>query len=73
MFEENWVDEPTFVSSRAEHEKKHTDVVIDESKRPIFGVLTEPIRGQLYKKRAHHSGEDEPIEGNASYVPRAHV
>ena len=71
---EAWDELPTRVSSLAEHKKKHTDVRIDETKRPVFGVLSEPIRGSLHTKKAHHHLDDPEVEGDQlSYIPKAHV
>lgn len=45
VFEESWTDVHE-ESARESHERRHhVDVLIDENKRPVFGVLTEPIRG----------------------------
>jgi len=54
---------------------KTTDFdVIDHSRRPVIGVLTEPLRGELYTKANSRFKEDELIETpTASYVPKAHV
>ena len=49
---------------------------IDHSQRPVIGVLTEPLRGDLYKKGA--TSVNDKIDGRREsaapgYVPRAHV
>lgn len=43
---------------------------IDYSKRPVIGVLTEPLRGELYEGHEQIDGGVDRIPG---YVPRAHV
>ena len=48
---------------------------IDHSKRPVVGVLTEPLRGDMYRANDEYreeigKGKDEGVPG---YVPRAHV
>jgi hypothetical protein len=43
---------------------------VDNSKRPVIGVLTEPIRGDLFK---NHEPIGDGIERVPGYVPRAHV
>lgn len=48
--------------------------MFDQSKRPVIGVLTEPLRGDLYKagdeSRQQIGGGVDNVPG---YVPRAHV
>lgn len=77
-FEESW-SEKTKVrqSSAAEHDKRHTLTEIDEARRPVIGVLTEPLRGDLYKSKQVDHEDDTLIttssEQSLSYVPKAHV
>ena len=55
-------------SSRKAHDKKHIMKDIDSSKRPVIGVLSEPLRGKVQSKGTN----DEVIDLN-SYIPKAHV
>lgn len=48
--------------------------VIDYGRRPVIGVLTEPLRGEMYAPSGNRFIKDELIETpTASYVPKAHV
>lgn len=42
--------------------KKNSYTSLDANKRPVIGVLTEPIRGDTYE-----------IKQAVSYIPKAHV
>ena len=54
--------------------EKHEYDVIDHFKRPVIGILTEPLRGELYTPSNSRFKEDELIDtSTASYVPKAHV
>ena len=48
---------------------------ISDNRRPIYGVLTEPIRGTMKSKSANSDSEDKSIEEDEllSYIPKAHV
>lgn len=55
-------------SSKRSHEKKHIMKDIDSSKRPVIGVLSEPLRGKI-----HATGSTEETVDITSYIPKAHV
>ncbi len=65
------------MSAVTQHNKRHIYTEVDENKRPVIGVLTEPLRGNLFKEREDHLDEDDLVssykDGTASYVPKAHV
>lgn len=51
---------------------------MDATRRPVIGILSEPLRGDAYKPKEHfydlqgdlvHNRE----EATATYVPKAHV
>jgi hypothetical protein len=48
---------------------------LDHSARPVVGILTEPLRGDLFHPadKKHHKGETYAAVEEASYVPRTHV
>ena len=52
---------------------------ISDNRRPIYGVLTEPIRGNMQSKSAEkdllNGLEDKSIDESElmSYIPKAHV
>jgi hypothetical protein len=46
---DDWTDVEEITSSKALHNLHHTHKPYDHSRRPVFGVLTEPIRGNLKK------------------------
>jgi hypothetical protein len=68
---DDWTDVKEITSSKALHELVHNYKPLDHKRRPVYGVLTEPIRGNLKK------GEGEKAEkidnADLSYVPKAHV
>lgn len=49
-----------------EHDLNVKRVVINTQKRPIYGILTEPLRGSLTINGANVESFDE-------YIPAAHV
>lgn len=44
-------------------------VEISDNRRPIYGVLTEPIRGNMKSKTNNEGEQSEEF----SYIPKAHV
>jgi len=65
---DEWKDAEEVTSAKKIHDLRHEYKPYDHKKRPVYGVLTEPIRGTLKK------GEKETVENaNVSYVPRSHV
>jgi len=50
------------------HGKYHV-VEISDNRRPIYGVLTEPIRGNMKSKTNNEDVQSEEM----SYIPKAHV
>jgi len=45
---------------------RHQMTDIDATKRPVIGIMTEPLRGDLYSDQKADSR-------NVTYVPKAHV
>ena len=71
-----WKDRPAMKDDMITQTRdlKYTKM-IDHSKRPIVGVLTEPLRGDMYRESDEYKdevgkGKDYGVPG---YVPRAHV
>lgn len=52
--------------SNAPKETYHV-VEISDNRRPIYGILTEPIRGNM------KSGDSKVETNEISYIPKAHV
>jgi len=74
-FEVKWSDvaEKKANAYRAHNEKESYDV-IDHSRRPVIGVLTEPLRGEMYTPATSQFKEDELEDTSAaSFVSKAHV
>jgi len=48
---------------------------INNNSRPIFGILTEPIRGDMKKNNTNNVEETVSANKNQylSYIPKAHV
>jgi hypothetical protein len=76
--EEKWTKSDAELDSSLDIYKRsisYTD--IDHGKRPVIGVLTEPLRGDMYKPKEHFYGSQEVLhertEQTATYVPKAHV
>ena len=71
-FKETWIEKPT--KSMVEDLKERSQTVyFDATKRPVIGVLTEPLRGDLYQASSQTNklnSEEELVPG---YVPRSHV
>jgi len=68
---DDWTDVKEITSSKALHELHHNHKPLDQSRRPVYGVLTEPIRGALTKGEGDKKETIEHAE--MSYVPKAHV
>ena len=58
-------------------------IEINGNKRPIYGVLTEPLRGDMHKNSSSTTDEKEKQDSSenwykgdsneVSYIPKAHV
>ena len=74
-FQETWKERTESQDLLTELKDMQYTKKIDGNRRPVVGVLTEPLRGDLYKVNEKlrlesvHEGEDR-VPG---YVPRAHV
>lgn len=53
-------------------ENRHASIKISDHRRPVYAVLTEPIRGRMRNKKDDTQTFDHNSE-EISYVPRAHV
>jgi len=53
--------------------RSFTDV--DYTRRPVIGILSEPLRGEITKQRLINSDESEPeaLSSYSAYIPKAHV
>ena len=58
---DDWTDVQEITSSKALHNLHHTHKPYDHTRRPVYGILTEPIRGNLKKGDKIKS---KGIEGN---------
>ena len=76
-YQEKWTepDAKHAEDSARAHLSKQTEFdVVDHTRRPVIGMLTEPLRGDMYTKSSSRFKEDELIETpSSSYVPKAHV
>lgn len=52
--------------------KFHT-VDISDNRRPIYGILTEPLRGNLKNKNANSDKGYDSEKETVSYIPKSHV
>ena len=73
-YEEKWTE----VEKKSEAYRAHVEQLdyaeIDHGKRPVIGVLTEPLRGGMYTPSNSRFKKDELVDtSEASYVPKAHV
>lgn len=55
------------------NQKKHRIADVSNYRRPIIGVLTEPLRGDMEKKDKSLFETIYQISEDKSYIPRAHV
>jgi hypothetical protein len=53
--------------------KKHRISDVSNYRRPIIGVLTEPLRGDMEKKDRSLFETIYQISEDKSYIPKAHV
>lgn len=51
---------------------RHASIKISDNRRPVYGVLTEPIRGRMRNKKDETQTYEHSSE-EVSYIPRAHV
>ena len=75
-FRETWKERPVKKDMISLQKELRYTKFIDHSQRPVVGVLTEPLRGDLYKKGAINVNDkvDRGVEkASPGYVPRAHV
>lgn len=73
-YQEKWTEVEKKNSAFEAHKEKHEYEVIDHGKRPVIGILTEPLRGELYTPSNSRFIKDELMDtSTASYVPKAHV
>jgi hypothetical protein len=64
QYHDSWVDKPDFDSTYKAFEDIKTAKVVEHGRRPVIGILTEPLRGDLL---------DLDSQGPVSYVPKTHV
>ena len=48
---------------------KFKQIAISDARKPVFGMLTEPLRGDL----VNFEDKSDRYSGKTSYVPRSHV
>jgi hypothetical protein len=53
-------------------EERHARMKISDNRRPVYGVLTEPIRGRIRNKKDDSQNYDHRND-EISYIPKAHV
>lgn len=76
-FKETWKDRPVKDDMISLQKELRYTKFVNENQRPVIGVLTEPLRGDLYMAEASQSLNDKiggrSEEAKPGYVPRAHV
>ena len=73
-YEEKWTEVERKNSAYRAHLEGLELAEIDHGKRPVIGVLTEPLRGDMYTPSNSRFKRDELVDTSvASYVPKAHV
>ena len=50
-YHDSWVERVHDASSALAHELEHTLRTVEHGRRPVVGVLTEPIRGDMFLSR----------------------
>ena len=55
-FVETWTDRPRKTDMITKEKERRESIMIDHGKRPVIGVLTEPIRGDLFKRGEERMG-----------------
>ena len=68
---DEWKDAEDVTSAKRIHDLRHEYKPYDHKKRPVYGVLTEPIRGTL--KQGEKADDKTVDDASVSYVPRSHV
>lgn len=74
QYEEKWTEaaEKKYSSFRSHNENQWE--AVDHGRRPVIGILTEPLKGEMYTPSNSRFKQDELVEtSTASYVPKAHV
>lgn len=51
---------------------RHANIRVSDNRRPVYGVLTEPIRGKIRNKKEDSETYDHRND-EVSYIPKAHV
>lgn len=72
-FAETWIDRPDKTDMISTTRDLQYTKLVDHGKRPVIGVLTEPLRGDLFKASDRYSQLEQGDDGVPGYVPRAHV
>ena len=75
-FEETWIEKPQKGDMIAQVKELSYTKFFDHSHRPVIGVLTEPLRGELFNAGANIFDKNQKLsseENLPGYVPRAHV
>lgn len=66
------LDNHLIARNRSILEERHANVRISDNRRPVYGVLTEPIRGRIRNKKDDSETYDHRND-EVSYIPKAHV
>jgi hypothetical protein len=66
QYHDSWVDKPEFDSTYKSFQDVKTTKKMEHGLRPVIGILTEPLRGDLLD-------ESQQTAGSVSYVPKTHV
>ena len=75
-FQETWIDRPEQDDMITQQKELRYTKILDHQKRPVIGVLTEPLRGDLYKAGTEddiNAKIGRGVERKPGYVPRTHV
>lgn len=67
QYHDSWVNKPDFDSSYKAYEDIKTIKKLEHGLRPVIGVLSEPLRGDLLEDSLKNDS------GYVSYIPKTHV
>lgn len=67
LYHDSWVEKPEQESTYKAYQNIATTRKVEHGRRPVVGVLSEPIRGDLVDL------SEGLTSGKLSYVPKAHV
>lgn len=66
------VDQPSSLTMDMPGMREHRVIEMSDEGRPVYGVLTEPMRGDMRSKAQAESSATEKAD-TVTYIPKAHV